>query len=571
VPAFLVPQSRDELRELAELMALAGWAPEGYRDAVGNYLQPRIEMAILHGASVGLGPVAAVQSIAVIDGMPTIWGDGALALIERSGLLEDMSEEYVTDETEGLTAICTMRRRGRPTPVTNRFSLAMAEQARLLEKDGPWQSYPQRMLKMRARSWTIRDGFSDVLRGLHLREEVEDYAGTAVGALSRQGSADRQVSWLHAAPRTRRGSKIGGGVEALWSRRSANGEAAAPPNTEADAALDVALSDDEAVNSGPVCPLDSVTASAESEDVVPIVGSLPEDIAPEVTDAVAADPRSLLTSLDGSAFSDSEVVRTAFDEVGHRELPPGHSTDQRDVANADARAATELSPQPADQRSDVANRQDAAQPLPQPANLKQASAIECERGEQPLVQSPDRQGDALIVKGEGGERVPSRDPPLDPASGEVSPSPPDPCRDLTSVDDVSAPLQAQERPRDATMTGEEAQPEPPTCRGISFGHRWAVRRPKTLPRDRKRSRRPKEVMPNPTLVVTVEPSWGDQRVFQHYRARLRELFDGGAATTALVPRFRETNHAIEARLRQRLPNLISQIDALCAEAARHGR
>jgi len=30
-------------------------------------------------------------------------------------------------------------------------------------------------LMMRARSWTLRDGFADVLRGLHIREEVEDY------------------------------------------------------------------------------------------------------------------------------------------------------------------------------------------------------------------------------------------------------------------------------------------------------------------------------------------------------------------------------------------------------------
>jgi hypothetical protein len=113
VPAFLRPQSRDELRELAELMALADWAPDSYRDPEGNYLRSRIEMAILHGAGVGLGPVAAVQSIAVIEGMPTIWGDGALALIERSGLLEDMSEEYLTDDTEGLTAVCTAARQTR--------------------------------------------------------------------------------------------------------------------------------------------------------------------------------------------------------------------------------------------------------------------------------------------------------------------------------------------------------------------------------------------------------------------------------------------------------------------------
>jgi len=30
------------------------------------------------------------------------------------------------------------------------------------------------MLKMRARSWTLRDGFADVLKGLHQREEAED-------------------------------------------------------------------------------------------------------------------------------------------------------------------------------------------------------------------------------------------------------------------------------------------------------------------------------------------------------------------------------------------------------------
>ena len=175
VPDFMVPKSIADVRELARIIALAAWAPDSYRDIEGNYLQQKIELAIMHGATVGLGPIAAVQSIAVIDGMPTIWGDGALAIVERSGLLDDMLEEYESDAEEGLTAICTMRRRRRPTPITNRFSMAMAEQARLTQKEGPWQRYPQRMLKMRARSWTIRDGFADVLRGLHIREEVDDF------------------------------------------------------------------------------------------------------------------------------------------------------------------------------------------------------------------------------------------------------------------------------------------------------------------------------------------------------------------------------------------------------------
>ena len=103
--------TKPEIRELARLIALAEWAPDSYRDLDGNYIQQKIELAIMHGATVGLGPIAAVQSIAVIEGMPTIWGDGALSIVERSGLLEDMLDEYELHPEEGLTAIedCPLR------------------------------------------------------------------------------------------------------------------------------------------------------------------------------------------------------------------------------------------------------------------------------------------------------------------------------------------------------------------------------------------------------------------------------------------------------------------------------
>lgn len=40
--------------------------------------------------------------------------------------------------------------------------------------DSPWYRYPKRMLQMRARSWALRDSCADILRGLSIREEVED-------------------------------------------------------------------------------------------------------------------------------------------------------------------------------------------------------------------------------------------------------------------------------------------------------------------------------------------------------------------------------------------------------------
>jgi hypothetical protein len=207
VPAFLVPKALGEVKELARMIALAEWAPDCYRDIDGNYLQPKIELAILHGATVGLGPIAAVHAIAVIGGTPSIWGDGALSVIEHSGLLEDMVEDYEIDGEVGLTAICTMKRRDRATPIVTRFSMAMAERAGLTRSEGPWQTYPERMLRMRARSWTMRDGFADVLRGLQLREEVEDYQGRG-GALPLRtppGRGSRQESLRrHSSPRPRR-------------------------------------------------------------------------------------------------------------------------------------------------------------------------------------------------------------------------------------------------------------------------------------------------------------------------------------------------------------------------------
>jgi hypothetical protein len=137
LPGYLAPNSIAAVRELAELIAGGEWASSSYRGGDGKYVVEKIVLGIMHGAAVGLGPFAAIHAIAVIDGHPTIWGDGALALVEHSGLIQDMREDYTVDGEEGLTAICTIRRHPWPSPITRRFSMAMAEEAGLTEKEGP--------------------------------------------------------------------------------------------------------------------------------------------------------------------------------------------------------------------------------------------------------------------------------------------------------------------------------------------------------------------------------------------------------------------------------------------------
>jgi hypothetical protein len=167
-PRAIVPVDFDGAYRIANVVFQSGMAPKTLNS------MEKCMVAILHGLEVGLTPMNALQSIAVINGRPTIWGDGAIGLIRASGLLEYMEEFY---ENEGdplkMKAVCIVKRKGEPKTVRGDFSMADAKTAGLLGKDGPWQTYPKRMLKMRAR-WPLRDTFADVLKGLALKEEVED-------------------------------------------------------------------------------------------------------------------------------------------------------------------------------------------------------------------------------------------------------------------------------------------------------------------------------------------------------------------------------------------------------------
>jgi len=65
--------------------------------------------------------------------------------------------------------------------------------------------------------------------------------------------------------------------------------------------------------------------------------------------------------------------------------------------------------------------------------------------------------------------------------------------------------------------------------------------------------------------VTIDPGWGDQRVFRYYRACLATFQNNGAGEPPDIARFRAANSAIETRLRQKLPGLMQQIDAFYPE------
>jgi hypothetical protein len=187
----VVLSSLDEMWRWARFVIDSGLAPSGFNHSA-------VIVATQMGFELGLSPMCALQNIACIKGKPGLYGDAALALVQNSGLLEDYDERpgawCDACELEGTRAsnwkcprceqdlrgedfkgfIVTSKRKGRNKPLVSGFNVRQAKQAGIWGQN-VWKTYPNRMLKFRARGFNLRDNFPDVLKGFRTTEELQDY------------------------------------------------------------------------------------------------------------------------------------------------------------------------------------------------------------------------------------------------------------------------------------------------------------------------------------------------------------------------------------------------------------
>jgi hypothetical protein len=160
--------SFQEVCEFADKIQKSELIPKDFAGKPANIIT-----AVMMGIEVGLKPFQALQSIAVINGKPSIYGDGALALIMAHPEFEYI-KEYDFDHIEKeKKAVCEIKRKDQPAVIRS-FSFENAKQANLLEKP-IWKLYRPRMIQSRARAFAMRDAFADVLKGVSIAEEVQDY------------------------------------------------------------------------------------------------------------------------------------------------------------------------------------------------------------------------------------------------------------------------------------------------------------------------------------------------------------------------------------------------------------
>jgi hypothetical protein len=183
-PSVLSPRNSTQLLEYSKLMAASNMVPEGFKGDPA-----KIAVAIQMGAELGMTPVQALTCIAVINGMPAMYGDGLNAVLRASGELDlsfgaggidERPPDVAWEKKEGY---CAIKLKGWDKPMERRFSMEDAERAGLIKRSqgganargvGPWISYPGRMLMFKSRNWVFRDGAAHILKGLQQGEILDD-------------------------------------------------------------------------------------------------------------------------------------------------------------------------------------------------------------------------------------------------------------------------------------------------------------------------------------------------------------------------------------------------------------
>lgn len=193
----LVPTGLDQFTEIAERLFKSQLVPQNLKNA------DQVFFVITMGADLGFHVTQALASITFINGKACIYGDALPAIARRAGAT--MKETYEgTYGDDDYKAVCEITREDGEV-IKREFSIADAKRARLWDEreeieiwnkfkkqkelgpnPSPWFTYPKRMLQMRARGFAFRDGLSDKMYGMSVREELED--------LERTNALDQDVS-----------------------------------------------------------------------------------------------------------------------------------------------------------------------------------------------------------------------------------------------------------------------------------------------------------------------------------------------------------------------------------------
>ena len=164
--------------------------PTAYRGNPANAF-----VAAETGAALGLEPLQALASIAVINGRATLSSDLMAAVIRRAG----HTLRIVENSPESVTAIL-IRADDKNFKFEVTWDKNKAMKAGLWGQRGPWSQYPAQMLRARAITEVARQGASEVLMGMIYSPEDFNATITDTGEVVETPIANNTPAKPTAAP-----------------------------------------------------------------------------------------------------------------------------------------------------------------------------------------------------------------------------------------------------------------------------------------------------------------------------------------------------------------------------------
>lgn len=192
----------EELEKMCERFANSTMAPEHLKGKPGD-----VFVILQTGYEIGMKPHQAMQQIVPINGLPSIKGDGAKALIMSSGKCKSWEEKW-EGEGDDLKCTITSARSDNGQTLSSSFSVRDAKKAGLWDdrpkifskrfnKDipnpSPWYCYPKRMIKYRALGFIARDLYPDVMQGMVTKEEAMDMPISEVTETVKSRSGEAEI------------------------------------------------------------------------------------------------------------------------------------------------------------------------------------------------------------------------------------------------------------------------------------------------------------------------------------------------------------------------------------------
>lgn len=193
----IYPTTFDDVVRLARMAIIAGmikplksgWGDSQETEEAGA-TEARATMIILQGMELGIPPMMAVQLLAMINGKIVAHSEAVPGILHSKGF--KIKQEFVGTEFDPtFKAVCTLTRPDGDS-IVSEFSVKDAIAARLwdpeakvkkkgkggsvyeADNDSSWHKYPKRMLWARALGFAAKDKGADAMKGLMVREEVED-------------------------------------------------------------------------------------------------------------------------------------------------------------------------------------------------------------------------------------------------------------------------------------------------------------------------------------------------------------------------------------------------------------